>query len=153
MKKADKINELNKEMNTLINEIIRVEKVVKGFSCISFSAKAEIEQIREEYTTKIIEIERKGKKPVAKTVLRVFDKTEGLQGKCYFLVIEKDSEIENAIERIASMSWQNYNAYAIGTANLYKDELYYSEIMNYNSFEVKIDVERVQNLKVFELER
>lgn len=152
MKKTDKINALNKEMNVKIDEIIRVEKVVKGYSCISFSAKAEIEQIREEYTAKIVKVERQGKKPMSKTVLRVFDKTEELQGKCYFLVIEKDSEIENAIERIASMSWQNYNAYAIGTVALHKDEFYHSEIVE-NSFEVKIDVERVQNLKIFELER
>ena len=153
MKKTDKINELKVEMENKINEIIRMEKEVKGFSCITYAAKAEIAKVREEYTAKIIVVERQGKKPMSKTVLRVFDKNEGLQGKCYFLVIEKDSEIENAIEKIANMNWQNYNAYAVGIAELYKDELYYSEIMEYNSFEVKIDVERVQNLKVFELAR
>ena len=85
MKKTDKINALNKEMNTLINEIIRVEKVVKGYSCISFSAKAEIEQIREEYTAKIVKVERQGKKPMSKTVLRVFDKNDGSSRRrnCY----------------------------------------------------------------------
>lgn len=152
MKKIEKINELKKEMDVKISEIIRAEKEVKGFSCISYEAKAEMSKVREEYTAKIIEIERKGKKPVSKTVLRVFDKNEGLFGKCYFLVIEKDNEIENAIERIASMSWQNYNACAIGTAEIHKDEFYHSEIVD-NSFEVKIDVERVQNIKIFELAR
>ncbi len=152
MKKADKINELNTEMQEKIAEVIGREKE-KGFSCITYAAKAEIAKVREEYTAKIIEIERKGKKPVSKTVLRVFDKNDGLQGKCYFLVIEKDSEIENAIEKISSMSWQNYNAYATGTADLYKDELYYSEIMDYNYSEVKIDIERVQNIKIFEIAR
>jgi len=151
MKKADKINELNTEMQGKIAEVIGREKE-KGFSCITYAAKAEIAKVREEYTAKIIEIERKGKKPVSKIVLRVFDKNDGLQGKCYFLVIEKDSEIENAIEKIASMNWQSYNAYAIGTVALHKDEFYHSEIVE-NSFEVKIDVERVQDIKIFELAR
>ena len=94
-----------------------------------------------------------------KTVIRLYDKYDktSMIGKCYFLVLDgtwdelSDYDFEIIINSISRMSWQHYTSYAVGEIEVEKDELMWSEIMNYEMFEVKIDVDRVKNIKKYKL--
>ncbi len=83
-----------------------------------------------------------------KTLIRVYDKNDQYANfqKRYFVVLEdeSDEEIEYVLTKIASMRWQNYTSYIIGTADIEEDELYWSEIMGYEMKEIKIDINRVK---------
>lgn len=154
MTKKEKIKEIEKKYQDKIDEIIKAEK--KPGSLMSYATRAKITDLKNACKEEVIKIQRKGQKPLTKKVLRVFDKNDGysMQGTRYFLVLDNyDSEdLEFILNKISGMQWQNYNSYAIGTiTDMYKDELYYSEIMNYNMYEINVDVDRIKDIKIFDL--
>lgn len=151
MTKKEKIQKIEKEYNEKIDAIIKAEK--KPGSLMSSSTGIKVDKLKKECKAQVVKIQRQGQKPMTKKVLRVFDKTAeySMTGINYFLVLDKESDLEMALNKISGMHWQNYNAYAIGTVDLYKDELYYSEIMDYDMNEIKVDVDRVKNIKIFSL--
>jgi|GEM_PF-2091253 len=152
MTKKEKIQKIEKEYQEKIDEIIKAEK--KPGSCMSYTTKAKITDLKNICKKEVIKIQRKGQKPLTKKVLRVFDKNDATAstGKCYFLILDNDNDLEIALNKISSMQWQDYNAYAIGTiTDLYKDELLYSEIMEYNMYEINVDWNRIKNFKIFDL--
>lgn len=91
------------------------------------------------------------------TLLRVYDRNDkyALTGECYFAVLPKnydDEELERRLTQIAGMSWQNYTSYALGECDdLKEDELFWCEVCRYEIHEVKIEVNRVKNIKKYRL--
>ena len=80
---------------------------------------------------------------MAKTLIRLYDREDetSLVGKCYFIVLNgtfdelSDYDFECILNSVARMSWQNYTNYAVATCdNITEDELFWSEIMNYNMY-------------------
>lgn len=152
MTKKEKIQKIEKEYQEKIDEIIKAEKKVGSLMLTSTGIK--IDKLTDECKNKVVKIQRQGQKPLTKKVLRVFDKNDeySMSGRCYFLVLDNDNDLEIALNKISSMQWQNYNTYAIGTiTDLYKDELYYSEIMDYDMYEIKVDCNRIKDIKIFDL--
>lgn len=91
-----------------------------------------------------------------KTLLRVYDKNDKYTntGECYFLVLPEEYNNNNDyhyeqyiypnIARISGMGWQPYTSYTIGTAEIEENEMFWSEITNYELKECKIDMDRVK---------
>ena len=82
------------------------------------------------------------------SVLRVYDETEnGLSGEKHFVILHGDEEsydIDWMVNRIAAMSWQDYDSYAFGTVELTaEDKLYWCEILGGDYKEICIDCARV----------
>lgn len=95
-----------------------------------------------------------------KTLIRLYNREDdtALTGKCYFLVLNgtyeelSADELESILNTIANMGWQRYTSYAIATCdNLTEEDLFWSEIMNYDMYEVNIPVERVTITKKYRL--
>lgn len=151
MTKKEKIAKIQTEYRT------RVEKVLaerEPGSLLTYEQEAEIEKLRNEEHEAVIRIERQGQKPMTRTVVRVFDSSDeySMTGKQYFMVLDDLQDLEKVVYAISRMRWQNYNSYAVGEiTDLYKDELYWSEIMDYNMKEIKVDVERVKNIKTYRM--
>lgn len=93
---------------------------------------------------------------MGKTLLRVYDKNEKYTntGDCYFLILPDDYDNDNDwhyeqyiypnIAKISGMRWQPYTSYMIGTAEIEENEMFWSEITNYELKECKIDINRVK---------
>lgn len=94
-----------------------------------------------------------------KTLLRVYDKHDetSMIGKCYFLVLPgtweelSDYDFDSIINPICNMPWQHYTSYAVGEADVEENEMFWSEIAGYELKEVKIDIDRVENIQKFKL--
>ncbi len=86
-----------------------------------------------------------------KTLLRVYDREDkaSMTGKCYWIVLDgtfeelSDYDFEMILQNLTRLSWQRYTSYAVGTADIEENELYWSEIMSYEMHEVRIDIDRV----------
>ena len=151
MTKKEKIQKIEKEYQEKIQEIIKAGK--KPGSLMNYETSSKISDLQNACKEEIVKIKRQGQKPMTKKVLRVFDKSDeySMTGIKYFLVLDKESDLEIALNKISGMQWQDYNAYAIGTINVFYDELYYSEIMDYDMNEIKVDVDRVKNIVFYDL--
>ena len=98
-----------------------------------------------------------------KTVLRVYDENEKYTNyhECYFLVLPEDYDDNNdyhyqeyifpRLAQIAGMKWQSYTSYIIGTADIKEEEMVWSEITNYELYEVKIHISRVKISGTYDL--
>ncbi|WP_195200650.1 hypothetical protein [Faecalispora jeddahensis] len=94
-----------------------------------------------------------------KTLMRVYDKRDetSMIGKCYFLVLPgtwdelSDYEFETCLNAVCNTLWQSYTSYAVGTADIEENEMFWSEIMSYEWYEVKIDISRVEDIQRFKL--
>lgn len=86
-----------------------------------------------------------------KTLLRVYDREDkaSMKGKCYWIVLDgtfeelSDYDFEMILQNLTRLSWQRYTSYAVGTADIEENELFWSEIMSYEMHEVRIDINRV----------
>lgn len=93
-----------------------------------------------------------------RTLIRFYDENDqsSLEGKRHFLVLDcsfeelSSDEFERMLLSVTGMKWQTYNSYMVGTADISEDELYWSEIMNYDMYEVCIDCSRVANKKYYD---
>ena len=97
---------------------------------------------------------------MTKTLIRLYNRNDrsSLSGKCYFIVLPgtfdelSDYDFDRILNSVASMPWQSYTSYAIATCDdIKEEELFWSEIMNYNMHEIKIDVERVTIVSRYKL--
>jgi len=94
-----------------------------------------------------------------RTLLRVYDREDktSMTGKCYWIVLDgtfeelSDYDTEIILQNITKMSWQRYTSWAIGTADINEDELFWSEILSYGMHEVRIDASRVDITHKFKL--
>ena len=94
-----------------------------------------------------------------KTLIRFYDHTDeySLQGKCYFIVLPgtwedlSDYDFECILNCVTRMPWQRYSRYAVGTAEIDENELFWSEIMSYDMHEVNIEIERVKGIQRYKL--
>ena|SRR5690554_2194753 len=100
-----------------------------------------------------------------RVVLRVYDKNEkySLYGECYYLVMPEDFDLNNLDDyfvydelyrrliQVNSMKYQDYTSYVLGVAEIAEDEMFWSEITNYELMEVKINTDRVKNKKYYKL--
>lgn len=91
-----------------------------------------------------------------KTLLRVYDKNQknSLLGENYFIVLPENYDcydLETCLWQVTNMKWQTYTSYLLGTADIKEDELYWSEITNYNLHEVCINIDRVDVIGKYKL--
>jgi hypothetical protein len=98
---------------------------------------------------------------MTKTLVRFYDREDNtsLVGNCYFLISDKTKEelmnsyeLEDMMIAATSMRWQKYTSYAIGVIDdLEEDEMFWSEIMNYNMKECEVHVNRVHDIEKYKL--
>ena len=94
-----------------------------------------------------------------RTLLRVYDREDktSMTGECYWIVLDgtfeelSDYDLEIILQNITKMPWQRYTSWAIGTADINDDELFWSEILSYEMHEVCIDASRVDITHKFKL--
>lgn len=56
------------------------------------------------------------------------------------------------LNKITAMSWQHYTSFAIGIVeDLEENEMFWCEVMDYEMYETRIDVERVKDIEKYKL--
>ena len=97
---------------------------------------------------------------MTKSLIRLYNREDetALTGKCFFLVLDgtyedlSESELDFILNKIGSMGWQRYTSYAVATCDdITEQDIFWSEIMNYNMQEVNINIERVNVIAKYRL--
>lgn len=90
-----------------------------------------------------------------KNLLRVYNKNDEYANyhKCYFLIMPDEYDPTNDYHfydyllprlcQLTKLQWQDYTSYFEGTADIEENEMFWSAITNYELYECKIHINRV----------